>query len=225
MYSETKHVGMEESARRQAGMMLGASVFLMLAHIAADVVLGHGRVSTILVLLYGIPASHAGSALYIAFRRHDPVLTLVSAFCFAGHGLLMVLTAAILLAGLQFPAEFALYGAEPSSLGGAASLPELTMDKIGKSSFLLLGLGLSLIGSVVLLSCAAPIWIGWLGMIVGIGGFLVSLAGLTDIFARGTTELLMGAVILACMAFMLVLGFRLASHEVQEAPNSQAAKA
>ncbi len=110
------------ATERLTGILLGASVFLMLAHIVADVLLGHGLVSTFLILLYGFPAGLAGSAFYITFRRHDPTLAMFSGFCFAGHGLLIILTAVILLVGLQFPEEFALFGAEPAALPGNRKL-------------------------------------------------------------------------------------------------------
>jgi hypothetical protein len=195
----------------------------MLAHVAADVALGHGRASVVLILLYGFPVGLAGSALYITFRRYDPTLAMFSGFCFAGHGLLMVLTAVLLLVGLRFPEEFALYGAEPNSLTGMASSLELTMDKIGKTAFAFLGLGLNLFGLLILMSGALPRWIGWLGFSVGISGFVVSLAGLTDLFVRATTELMVGITTLASLVFMLILGLCLAFREIQEARESQTA--
>lgn len=214
----------KRGTERLTGIMLGMSVFLMLAHIVADVALGHGRVSVVLILLYGFPASLAGSALYITFHRHDPTLAMFGGFCFAGHGLLVVLTAAVLLVGLRFPEEFALFGAEPDSITGIASSLELTMDKIGKSAFVFLGLGVNLVGVLILMSGALPRWIGWLGFAVGISGFLISLAGLTDIFVRGTTELMMGIYILAGLVFMLILGLRLVCCEIQEINESQTAR-
>lgn len=204
-----------------SGILLEASVFLMLAHIVADVALGHGRVSVVLFLLYGFPASLAGSAIYIAFRRHDPVLAMFSGSCFAGHGLLIVLTAAVLLVGYRFPEEFVLFGAAPSSPAGIASSLELAMDKIGKSAFAFLGLGLNLVGLLILLTGALPRWIGWLGFAAGLSGFLTSLAGLTDIFARITTDILTGVSSLAGLAFMLILGLRLILREMQDAPEDR----
>ena len=170
---------------------------------------------TILILLYAIPVGLAGSALYITFRRRNPTLAMFSGFFFAGHGLLMVLSAAILLAGLQFPEEFALYGAEPQSLSGAASLFELTMDNIGKSAFALLDLGLCLVGLKILLSGALPRWIGWMGLAVGIVGFLASLAGLTDILDHGTAELVTVIPMLLALVFMLTLALRLILRKIQ----------
>ncbi len=205
----------KRATERLTGFLLGASVFLMLAHIVVDVALGHGRASTFLVLLYGFPTALAGPALYITLRRHEPTLAMFSGFCFAGHGLLIVLTAVILLVGLQFPAEFALYGAESSSLAGIASPLELTMDKIGKSAYAFLGLGLSLVGLLILMSRALQRWIGWLGFAVGISGFLMCLAALADIFARDKTEVLVGVAILANLVFMLILGFRFVLRDTQ----------
>ncbi len=83
------------------------------------------------------------------------------------------------------------------------------MDKIGKSAFAFLGLGLSLVGLLILRSGALARWIGLLGLAVGILGFLVSIAGLTDIFGRGASELMMGMFILTNLVFMLILGLRL----------------
>lgn len=197
------------------GIMLGASVLLMLAHIVADVALGHGRVSVVLILLYGFPAGFAGPALYITFYRHEPTLAMFGGFCFAGHGLLVVLTAVILLVGLRLPEEFALFGAEPSSLPGIAGSLELTMDKIGKSAYAFLGLGLGLVGLLILSSGALQRWIGWLGFAVGISGFSACLAGLADIFVRGTTEIVVGIAILANLVFMLILGLRFVLRDVQ----------
>ena len=198
------------ATERLTAIMLGASVFLMLAHIVADVLLGHGLVSTFLILLYGFPAGLAGSALYITFRRHDPILAMFSGFSFAGHGLLIILTAVILLVGLQFPEEFALFGAEPGPLTGTASSLELTMDKIGKSAFAFLGLGLSLVGLLILMRDALPRWLGWMGIAFGVSGFLASSAGLADVFVRGATELMTGIAFLTNLVFMSVLGLRLA---------------
>jgi hypothetical protein len=213
----------KRGTERLTGIMLGVSVFLMLAHIAADAALGHGRVSVVLILLYGFPVGLAGSALYNTFRRHDPTLAMFSGFCFAGHGLLMVLTAVVLLVGLRFPEEFALYGAEPSSLTGTASSLELTMDKIGKTAFAFLSLGLNLIGLLILMSGALRRWTGWSAIAVGISGFVVSLAGLTDIFVRDTTELMVGITTLASLVLMLILGLRLAFREIYEAREGQKA--
>ena len=198
-------------ARGLSGIMLGLSVFLMLAHIVAAVVLGNGRVSTILILVYGVSAGLAGAALYISFRRHDTVLAMFIGHCISGHGLLIVLAAVALLAGLGYPGEFALYGAEPNPVTGAASLTELIMDKTGKSAYLILGLGLSMVGLFGFLTDALPRWIGWLGLGTGISGFTASLLGLADVFGPGTTEIIVGISYLTCLAFMSILSIRLVS--------------
>lgn len=209
----------KRGTERLTGIMLALSVIFMLAHIVGDAALGHGRTSVVLFLLYGFPVGLAGSALYITFRQHDPTLAMFSGFCFSAHGLLVVLTATILLVGLRFPEEFAFFGADGGSLTGIGSSLELTMDKIGKSAFVFLGLDLSLVGVLILMTKALMRWIGWLGSVVGMLGFLISLAGLTDILVGHTAELLMGISIFTSLFFMLTLGLRLVFHEIRESPN------
>ena len=206
----------QHATDRLTGIMLLASVLLMLAHIVADVALGHGVLSAFFILLYGFPVVLAGAALCGTFSRHEPTLANLSGFCVAAHGLLIVVTGVILLVGLQFPHEFALFGAEPGSPGGTASSLELTMDKIGKSAYAFLGMGLSLVGLLILLSDALPRWTGWLGLVVGISAFLACLVALADLFARGSTEAMMGIGIISNLVFMVILGTRLISRGVQE---------
>ncbi len=84
------------------------------------------------------------------------------------------------------------------------------MDKIGKSSFAFLGLGLSLAGVLILMTDALPRWTGWLGIVVGVSGFLASLVGLAGILAREIAELTVGVAYLTNLVFMSILGLRLA---------------
>ncbi len=206
-----------QAVDRLTGIMLIASVLVMFAHVAADVALGHGRASAFFVLLYGFPVGLAGAAVYSTFRRQDPAIAMLSGFCLSGHGLLAVLTGVLLMVGVQFPAEFALFGAEPGSPTGMASSLEMTMDKVGKSAYAFLGLGLGLVGLLILATRALPRWIGWFGLAAGTAGFLACLAGLGDLFTRSTMEAVVGIAILSNLVFMAILGVRLVSSQVREA--------
>ena len=166
-------------------------------------------------LLYGFPVSLAGLALYMTFRKHDPTLAMFGGFGFASHGLFVVLTAAVLLVGLRFPQEFAFFGAESGPVAGIASSLELTMDKIGKSAFVFLGLGLLPVGVLILRTGAVARWIGWLGSAAGILAFFGFLAGLAGILEDRAIEVVIPSVMLPSFAFMLILGFRLISREVR----------
>lgn len=116
-----KTIVSERSTERLAGILLVSSFFLFLGHVVADSTLGHGRASIVFFLLYGFPVSLTGLALYMTFRKHDPILAMFGGFGFASHGLFVVLTAAVLLVGLRFPQEFALFGAESGPVAGIAS--------------------------------------------------------------------------------------------------------
>ncbi len=201
---------------RLTGILLLASVLMMIAHIIADVALGHGSASAYMVLLYGFPVGLAGAAVYRTFREADPTLAMLSGFSFAGHGLLIIVTAVLLLVGVQFPQEFALFGAEPDPLTGATSSLELAMDKIGKASYAFLGLGLSFIGLQILLTNVLPRRTGWLGLAVGISGFLACLADLADLLSRNTSEIVVGICILASLIYVLILGLRLVSRSMAD---------
>ena len=200
---------------RLAGTLLVVSFFLFLGHVVTLLTLGPGRITIVFVLLYGFPVSLAGLALYMTLRTHDPTLALFGAFGFASHGLFVVLTAALLLAGLRFPQEFATFGAETSSVVGAASALELSMDKIRTSAFVFLGLGLLPLGVLISWSGAVARWIGWLGFVAGVLGFfgmLARLAGISVGLPAGMTRI----TALTAFAFMLILGLRLIARETRE---------
>lgn len=203
------------STERLAGILLVSSFFLFLGHVVADSTLGHGRASIVFFLLYGFPVSLTGLALYMTFRKHDPILAMFGGFGFASHGLFVVLTAAVLLVGLRFPQEFALFGAESGPVAGIASSLELTMDKIGKSAFVFLGLGLLPVGMLILRTGAVARWIGWLGSAAGVMGFFGSLAGLAGILGGRDSEVVIAIAMIPTFAFMLILGLRLVSREVR----------
>lgn len=205
----------KRSTERLAGILIVSSFLLFLGHVVADSALGHGRASMVFFLLYGFPVSFTGLALYMTFRKHDPTLAMFGGFGFAFHGLFVVLTSAVLLAGLRFPQEFAIFGAESGSVAGIASSLELTMDKIGKSAFVYLGLGLLLVGVLILRTGAVARWIGWLGSAAGVLGFFGSLAGLTGILGGRDSEVAMAITVIPTFAFMLILGLRLISREVR----------
>ncbi|MDH3689461.1 MAG: DUF4386 domain-containing protein [Gammaproteobacteria bacterium] len=191
-----------------------SSFFLFLGHVVTDSTLGHGRASVVFFLLYGFPVSLAGLALYMTFRKHDPTLAMFGGFGFASHGLFVVLTATLLLVGLRFPQEFATFGAESGPVAGIASSLELTMDKIGKSAFVFLGLGLLPVGVLILRTGAVARWIGWLGSAAGVLEFFGFLAGLAGILVGRAAEVVIPIAMLPSFAFMLILGFRLISREV-----------
>ena len=204
----------KRSTERLAGFLLVSSFFLFLGHVVTDSTLGHGRASVVSFLLYGFPVSLAGLALYMTFRKHYPTLAMFGGFGFASHGLFVVLTAAVLLAGLRFPQEFATFGAESGPVAGIASSLELTMDKIGKSAFVFLGLGLLPVGVLILRTGAVARWIGWLGSAAGVLGFFGSLAGLAGILVGRASVVVIAIALIPTFAFMLILGLRLVSREV-----------
>ncbi len=208
----------KRSTERLAGILLVSSFFIFLGHLVTDSTLGHGRASVVFFLLYGFPVSLAGLALYITFRKHDLTLAMFGGFGFVSHGLFVVLTAAVLLVGLRFPQEFATFGAESGPVTGVASSLELTMDKIGKSAFVFLGLGLLPVGVLILRTGAVARWIGWLGSVAGVLGFFGSLAGLAGILGRPASEVAIAIPMIPTFAFMLILGLRLVSREVRREP-------
>jgi hypothetical protein len=205
----------QRATERLAGILLVLSVFLFLGHVVTDGALGTGRASVVLFLLYGFPVSFTGLVLYMTFRKHDPTLAMFSGFGFASHGLFVVLTAAVLLAGLRFPQEFAMFGAEGGPVAGIASSLELTMDKIGKSAFVFLGLGLLSVGVLILRTGALARRLGSLGSAAGVLGFFGWLVGLAGILVGRAAEVVIPIVMLPSFAFMLILGFRLISREVR----------
>ncbi len=205
----------KRSTERLAGILLVSSFFLFLGHVVTDETLGHGRASVVFFLLYGFPVSLTGLALYMTFRKHDPTLAMFGGFGFASHGLFVVLTAAVLLAGLRFPQEFAIFGAEGGPVAGIASSLEMTMDKIGKSAFVFLGLGLLPVGVLILRTGAVARWIGGLGSAAGGLGFFGFLAGLAGILVGRAAEVVIPIAMLPSFAFMLILGLRLISREVR----------
>ncbi|MFQ5932466.1 MAG: DUF4386 domain-containing protein [Nitrospiraceae bacterium] len=205
----------KRSTERLAGLLLVSSFFLFLGHVVTDSTLGHGRASVVFFLLYGFPVSLTGLALYMTFRKHDPTLAMFGGFGFASHGLFVVLTAAVLLVGLRFPQEFATFGAESGPVAGIASSLELTMDKIGKSAFVFLGLGLLPVGVLILRTGAVARWIGWLGSAAGVLGFFGFLAGLAGILGDRASGVVIPITMITPFAFMLILGLRLVSREVR----------
>lgn len=205
---------------RLAGGLLVVSLTLFLGHIVTLLTLGTGLTTIVFVLFYGFPVSLAGLALYMIFRVHDPILALFSAFGFVSHGLFVVLAAALLLAGLEFPQEFATFGGGgASSVAGAASALELSMDKIRTSAFVFLGLGVLPLGVLIARSGAVARWVGWLGLVAGFLGFFGLLAGLAGILG-GLLSPAVAAMI--AFAFMLTLGVRLIARETHAGGRTQA---
>lgn len=205
----------KRTIERLAGMLLVSSFFLFVGHIVTDAALGTGRASVVLFLMYGFPVSLAGLALYTTFRKHDPVLAMFSGFGFVSHGLFVVLAANLLLVGLRLPQEFATFGADSSPLTGIASPLELTMDKIGKSAFVFLGLGLLSVGVLIQMTRAVGRSIGLLGSAAGILAFFGFLAVLAGILEGHAIEVVIPSAMLPSFAFMLILGVRLISREVR----------
>ena len=206
----------KRSIERLAGILLVSSFFLFLVHVVTDSTLGTGRASVVLFLLYGFPMSFSGLALYMTFRKHDPTLAMFGGFGFASHGLFVVLTAAVLMVGLRFPQEFATFGAESGPVAGIASSLEMAMDKIGKSAFVYLSLGLLPLGVLILRTEAVARWIGWLGSAAGVLGFFGWLAGLIGILDDRAFEAVIPIVMITTFPFILILGIRLISREVRE---------
>ncbi len=110
--------------------------------------------------------------------------------------------------------EFAFFGAESGPVAGIASSLELTMDKIGKSAFVFLGLGLLPVGVLILRTGSVARWIGWLGSAAGVLVFFGSFAGLAGILVRPASDVVIAIASLPTFAFMLILGLRLVLREV-----------
>ena len=163
---------------RLAGAFLVASFVAFLGHGVTLSTLGAGLTTILFVLIYAFLVILSAMTLYLTFRPHEQTLALFGTFGLAAHGLFIVLTCALLLAGLEFPEEFAAtFGAETDSVVAAASALELTMDKIRTSAFIFLGLGLVALGVLIAWSGAVARWVGWLGIVGGILGFVGLLAG------------------------------------------------
>ena len=214
----------DRDIERLAGALLVTSFMLFLGHVVTLLTMGAGLTTIVFVLVYGFPVSLSGLALYRTFRTHEPTLASFSAFGFAAHGLFIVLTAALLLAGLRFPQEFATFGAETSSVTGAASVLELSMDKIRTSAFVFLGLGLLPLGVLIARTGAVARWVGWLGVVAGVLGFFGMLALLSGLFAGRPAgmQAQITALTLTAFGFILILGVRLLARETREATESWA---
>ena len=106
----------KRSLERLAGVFLVASFLTFLGHVVTLRTLGAGLTTIQWVLIYGFLVILSGLILYPVFRPHEPTLALISAFGLAAHGLFIVLTCNLLLAGLESPQEFArTFGAETDS--------------------------------------------------------------------------------------------------------------
>ncbi len=204
----------KRSVERLTGALLMAGFVAFLGHVVTLFTLGAGRITILFVFTYGILVFLSAVTLYLAFRPHDETLALLGAFGFATHGLFIVLTCALLLAGWRFPEEFAAtFGETGSAVGGAL---ELTMDKIRTSAFVFLSLGLVPLGVLIAWSGAVARWIGWLGVVGGMVGFLSTVAGLFDVDMAGLTSVLLMIALLSAFGFLLILGVRLVAREASE---------
>ena len=97
----------KRSVERLAGALLVAGFVVFLGHVVTLFTLGPGPTTILFVLIYGFVIFLCATALYQTFRSHERTLALFGAFGFLAHGLFVVLTCALLLAGLEFPKEFA----------------------------------------------------------------------------------------------------------------------
>lgn len=199
----------KRSVERLAGALLVAGFLAFLGHFGTLITPGIGRTTFLFIFMYGILVLLSAVTLYVTFRSHDETLALLGAFGFAAHGLCIVLACALILAGLKFPEEFA----------GAL---ELTADNIRMSAFVFLSLGLVPLGVLIAWSGAVPRWIGWLGVVGGIVGFLSNVPGLLDVDIGGLTSILFMSAVLSAFGFMLILGVRLVARETVEATESRA---
>ena len=203
---------------RLAGALLVASFVAFLGHVVTLLTLGAGRTTILFVFIYGFLVILAAMTLYQTFRPHEQTLALFGAFGLTAHGLFIVLTCILLLAGSEFPEVFAMtFGAETDSVVGAASALEATMDKIRTSAFIFLGLGVVSLGVLITWSGAVARWVGWLGVVGGIPGFLGLLAGLFNVVVGGPASTLIEIALLIMFVFMLILGIRLLVQETREA--------
>ncbi len=212
----------KRSIERLAGTLLMASFVTFLGHVVTLLTLGAGLTTIRFVLIYGFLVILSAMALHQAFRPHERTLALFSAFGFAVHGLFIVLTSILLLAGFEFPEEFAAtFGAKTDSVVRVASALEATMDKIRTSAFIFLGLGVAPLGALIAWSGAVVRWLGWLGAVSGVLGFFGVLASLFDVVVG---RLMFMSIIFSMFGFILILGVRLLVRETREATTGLSSK-
>ncbi len=202
------------SIERLAGAFLVASFVVFVGVFITVFILGAASTTILLVLVYGLLITLSAIPLYLTFRQHEQTLALFSSVGLVAHGLFIVLACALILAQLEFAQEFAVgSGAEADTGVAATSALEVMTKKIRYSAVLFLGLALVPLGALIAWSGAVARWLGWLGVVSGILGFLVLLAKLFDVVV-GAPSMLM---ILAEYVFILILGVRLLVRETREA--------
>ncbi len=204
----------KRSIERLAGACLVTGLVAFLAH-GLTLDQGVGRMTILLVLVYGFMIILCAVLVYLIFDSHERTLALVGAFGLAAHGLFVVLVCALLLAQLEFAQEFVATGeAETDSVAAAATALALTMGIIRASAFLFLGLGLVPLGVLIAWSGAVARWLGWLGVVAGVLGFLGVLAVLFNVVVG---RLMFMSGIFSMFGFLLILGIRLLVWETREA--------
>ena len=201
------------SIERLAGAFMVIGLISFIAH-SFTLEQGVRPITILLVLVYGVMIILSAWLIYRVFYSHERTLAQFGAFGLAVHGVFVIVVCALLLAQLKFRQEFvATVGPETDAATTAARALALAMNMIRTSTFLFLGLGLVPLGALISSSGAVARWIGWLGIVAGILGFLVVLAALFDVIVgRG---MFLGSVLLM-FGFVLILGIRLVVRETRE---------
>lgn len=197
-----------------AGALMVTGFVAFMSHIATGVALGPGRTTVLAAWAYGILITLAAVALYPAFRRFEETLALFGAVGLAAHGLLFMLTGAVLLAGARFPQEFAIF----SDGDTAASALESTAFTVQRSGLVFMSVSFVAIGVLISRSAAVARWIGWLGVAAGIAILLYALSELLEIRTAGFARTFLEIALLGGFGFVVVLGVRLVAREMLEVP-------
>ncbi len=101
------------------GALLVAGFTAFLGHGITLGTLGAGPTTLLFVLLYGFLIFLSAMTVYQIFFPYERTLAGFAALGLAAHGLFIVLTVTLLLAGMEFPDEFALSFGEGKKVGGA----------------------------------------------------------------------------------------------------------
>ena len=204
----------KRSSERLAGAGLVTGLAAFLAH-GLTLDQGVGRMTILLVLVYGLMIILCALPVYLVFHSHERALALFGASGLAAHGLFVVLVSALLVAQLEFAQEFvATDEAETDSVAAAARALALTMGSIRVFTFLFLGLGLVPLGVLITRSGAVAHWLGWLGVVAGVLGFVGVLAVICNV-VMGRLVFMSGIVLM--FGFILTLGIRLLARGTREA--------
>ncbi len=223
---------------RLTGALLVASIVALLGHIVAVIPIGTpdfsaGKTPEILefiaqardgvltnmvfLLIYGFLVIPSALALYVAFRLHERTMALFSAFSLAVHGLSVILFNILFLVVMESAEEFTeTSGAEADAVATVANTFLVFLFRVQGAAWIFLGLGLVPLGILIVRSGAMARWVGWLGVVSGIGGFFGGVVMLYEV-SVGAAAILVGIASFSPFVFILILGIRLIVRETREA--------